>query len=100
MSDTTVAQNILNQMGGRRVQVMVNGRDFVYDDNSVSFKFSGSQKTNQVHVKLNGMDTYNVTFYKWKPQKLEHTKVKEVNGIYAEDLKPFFEDTTGLYLSL
>lgn len=101
MTNQNIAMEILNQMGGMgKIKMMVNGKDFLYGENWIQFKFSGSKKMNIVKIKLNSMDLYEVKFYKYYPRKMELVELKNYDGIYCDQLKELFENTTGLYLSL
>ena len=100
-SDLTVANTILSQMGGTgRLSAMIGAHSFVGDENSVSFRFKARARNgaNAFHVTLDPSDTYTIKFLKIR--KLEVKTVKELDDVYAEDLKRIFEDETGLRLSL
>jgi len=86
---------IVRQMGGfGKLRAMV-GATIMRLDNGVSIKFKGSRKTNCVEILYNeGTDSYDVTFYKG------FNVVEQMEDIYCDQLKPVFERTTGLYLSL
>lgn len=102
-----IANTILEQMGGiRNIVAMTKAKDIMDHNNGVSFKFSGSKKVNYVKVILNEMDTYDVEFGKISMKKTdfggrmpEYKTVKELTNVYHDQLKPIFENTTGLYLS-
>lgn len=49
---------------------------------------------NCVSITLNVMDTYDVVFTKFRG--IEVKTVREINGVYAEDLADTFESVTGL----
>lgn len=94
-----VAEIIIQQMGGfGRLKCMVGADYFVANGNDVSFKFKGSKVANYIKIKLNEMDLYDIEFGKiWG---YNYKIVKEVNGVYNDQLISIFEDTTKLYLSL
>ena len=93
------AQQVIAQLGGfRRLKAMVNARAFGRDENSVSFKFSGSRVANYCRITLDPMDTYTVEFLKVRANKVKVVDTTE--GAYADMLVPLFEKTTKLYLSL
>jgi len=101
MSDSYVAETIISQLGGvRALRLMLGVDQFVYDDNSLIFKFKGSRSMNKVKITLTGMDDYNVEFSQVRKKRgsYEFTdKVKaKVDGIYADQLVDYFERTTGL----
>lgn len=101
MSDTTVANTILDQMGGAgKIRVMVGVKTFIASENGVSFQFKGSRKMNTVRITLDPSDTYTMTLYKFMPKKMELKKIVEFGGLFWDQLKPVFERETGLYLSI
>lgn len=97
-----VATIIMKQMGARKLQMFVKGREFIaikgdHDLGGLRFKFSGNRKMNFCEVHLNGKDLYDVKLIKVHGTS---RKVKaETNDVYAEDLRRVFEEHTGLYLS-
>lgn len=101
MSDLTVANTIIQQMGGfGKLQAMVSANTFVGDDNSVQFKFKGCRKANICKVTLLPSDTYLFQLYRFNNKTFDLDKVYELEGAYNDMLKPVFESETGLYLSL
>jgi hypothetical protein len=95
------AQTTLNQLGGiNKIHAMTGAKDFARDEAGqyVSFKFLGCKTANYIKITLTWEDLYEMEFGKLK--KWEYEVVKSINGVYAEDLKRIFEDTTGLALSL
>jgi len=92
------AIEIINQMGGfNKLSIMINARCFVKDENSLTFKFSGSKLFNCLKIKLNESDLYDLTFYKLG--KMNIKKIEEYKNIYAENLISIFENKTNLLLS-
>lgn len=100
MTDLTIAQTIIAQMGGhRRLQLLVRARDFVAGDNFVMFRFSGSKIANKCKVVYDdGWDLYDFYLYLLHGAKVD--LVYEIEGLYFDDLIPTFEEETGLTLSL
>lgn len=100
MSNTKVAQTILDQMGGsRRLKAMVNARDFTaINEYGLRFRFSGTPKANVATIHLNPSDTYRLGIY--------HASVKEcrligeADDLYFDQLTDAFESITGLALTL
>jgi hypothetical protein len=93
-----VAQTIIDQLGGAgKLTAMTGAHSFLDLNDGVQFQFKGSRKANCMIVKLDPSDTYAVEF--WRTGKNMKCVLGIVN-VYAEDLKPLFERTTGLYLSL
>ena len=90
-----VAEEILRQFGGNRFIAMTGAKNFLGGDFSLSFHLPGRKA---VRVELTDRDLYDVTFYKLA--KADAKVEKEVEGVYAEDLRRIFEDHTGLRTSL
>jgi len=99
------ANILLKQMGGfGRIRAMTGAHKFVLtaDEDEypeLRFKFKNQRGPNYVAIALTPADTYTMRFYrtrKWDliPKGLPHLDV------YASQLKPIFEEATGLYLSL
>lgn len=97
----TCPQTIIDQIGGiGRLQAMLGTKAVMYGDNSVLFDFKGNRKMNKCRISyVAGLDLYNVEFFKYSPKKLTSSKVQDFAGIYADQLRSLFENTTGLYLS-
>lgn len=110
-----IANTIIGQMGGSgRLSAMIGAKNFLALKSGVRFDFKINTKMNRCQIELNSMDLYDVKFYKnckitgnektveamdkkiAKSQKV----VESIDGIYNDMLKPIFESTTGLYLSL
>jgi len=93
------AETIIKQLGGLgKLKAMVAGHSFATNGSDLTFKFKGSRNSNCINIALDPDDTYSITFYKLK--KFDAVTVKELTGIYCNQLIPLFEETTGLYLSL
>lgn len=99
MSDMTVANEILRQLGGRgRVGAMLGVTQFTGDDTSlrVKFKAKGKEGINCFKVTLDPSDTYTVEFFRvWSTDWHEKGKVEDV---YCDNLVETIENRTGLYL--
>jgi len=103
MSDPTVANTILAQLGGNRFRVMTGAKGFVYSDNTLNFRLPGGggfckDGINAVRVTLNSMDLYDVTYSKVRGSKI--VTVAESEGLYADMLRDNFRRVTGLETSL
>lgn len=92
-----VAGTIINQLGGRQFVAMTGAKGY-HDKDSVVIKFKGSRIANYVTITLNVMDTYDVKFSKIQGVNIKTVKVLE--GIYNDQLRPLFEEVTGLRTSL
>lgn len=101
MTDTkTIANTILQQLGGRMFVMMTGAKDLIAlgGDGGLQFKlprFPGLP-INLVRVILLPNDTYRVEFCRHKPSKLQVIVDKVVSDVYATDLRHVFTETTGL----
>jgi hypothetical protein len=97
-----VAFTILQQLGGSgKVGAMIGVKQFVCGLNGeliIRFKAKAHKKINCVKISLNTKDLYDMEFIKL--EKFDHKTVHNENDVYAEQLKPIFEQVTGLRLSL
>lgn len=92
-----IANTILQQMGGMRRLIMFTGaKNFVALPNGVSFRI-GNRSINYVRITLNAKDLYDMEFALLRGGKM--TNKKEYNDIYNDQLRPIFEEATGMYLS-
>ena len=101
MAITACAETIIDQIGGAgRLQIMLGTKAIACLDNSITFDFKGNRKMNKCRITYNyGSDLYTVEFFKYSPKKFTYTVVAQFAGIYADQLRNLFEQTTGLYLS-
>jgi hypothetical protein len=96
-----IASTILKQMGGSsRLNAMIGATGFlsIKNGNGVSFRFKGSKIANYVEITLNSLDTYTVRFVKIRGTEVKEVKTEPI--VYCDGLKPLFERTTNLYLTL
>lgn len=111
--NTEIADTILNQLGGGRFVVMTGSRDFIAIDNGLRMGLArNASKANRLDIKLNGMDTYDMRFYRYTgprystrggqfrtyPEKV--TTAKEYHGVYFDQLQELFTEVTGMYTRL
>jgi len=98
MSDMTVANTILDQIG-RRALVMIGAKQMVGDEKSVHFRIGkNARSVTHVVVTLDPSDTYSLTFL-----RARGVTVKEVSSasfVYNDQLRTVIEHHTGLYTSL
>lgn len=99
-----VAETIAKQMGGTgRLVAMIGANSFAFDGPSLQFRFKAGRKFNFCRVDYNeGLDLYNVKISRVTCGKLgfRETNVKMAEDMYCDQLVGFFEQTTGLYLSI
>lgn len=98
MSDTTVGQTILAQLGGAQFAFMVGAKRFVASPDSLTFSFmrNGSGANRCTITLVN--DLYLVRF--WKIRGTEMKTVKAFGDILAENLRTIFSETTGLTVTM
>lgn len=97
----SVGDVIVQQMGGaNRLRAMLNA-DIREIPQGVWIRFPNRQRSkgNLVEIKLQPDDTYEVTFYN-EGRLAERKQVKQVDGVYADQLVGLFERQTGLYLRI
>jgi hypothetical protein len=103
-TNLTVANTILEQLGGRRFIAMTGSWSFTGDTNSLSFRLGKNPKGHRFcKVVLDESDTYTVDFFNIdirKPVGEMITKLSRVCGVYADGLRQTFEIQTGLLTSL
>jgi ribosomal protein L5 len=95
------AQTVLKQLGGNKFIMMTGAKNFVQDAKKrmIGFKIGRNSKSiNYVRITLNGMDTYDMEFLRIRGGKV--TVVKEVKGVYNDQLQSIFTKYTGLYTHL
>ena len=101
MSDLTVANIIIEQMGGAgKLTAMIGATYFAGDDTSVQFSFKGCRKANKCRVTLLPNDLYKMELLKVNKRTYDLEYLYQEEGLYWDMLKPEFEKETGLYLSL
>lgn len=106
---TTVADTILAQLGGRRFAAMTGASGFLAgtDKRSLHFRLPtrgarAADGINAVRITLDASDTYTVSFLKIGTARsgFRVTTIREVEWVYASDLRTLFEAVTGLAVSL
>jgi hypothetical protein len=96
-----IAKTILEQLGGRKAQVMIGMRDMVAHPDGLSFgwKCRGARNgANKCWVTLDPSDTYTVKFYSTRAGKV--VEKGEFDDVYNDMLVDVFESATGLSLRL
>jgi hypothetical protein len=98
MSDMTVANTILDQIG-RRALIMIGAKTPVGDEKSVRFKIGRNEKSvTHVVVTLDPSDTYTLSFL--RARGVTAKEVSNASFVYADQLRSVIEKHTGLYTSL
>lgn len=95
MAQLTVAKTILEQLGGNRFIAMTGACNLSGTETSLNFKIGRNPKNvTHIRVLLNGLDLYNVTFYRVRGTNIH--VLHELENVYAEDLQGLFTEITGL----
>lgn len=90
-----IAATILSQLGGNRFKVMTGSKIFAAIENGLSMHLTKNMPgAKYLQVKLNSLDLYDLKFTKIVKDRL--VVIKEVNGIYADQLQKIFTNITGL----
>lgn len=92
-----VANTILQQIGGNRFIAMTGAKNFVGGSNFLAFALPrgfAKNKANKVRITLTPADLYKVEFFSM--YRLDIRTIKEVDGLYADQLQDVFTAETGL----
>ena len=94
-----IANEILRQLGGPRVAVMIGGKGFVGGENFLQFGFKARAKDgiNSIRIELDASDTYTVRFHRIRSGAAK--EVDSMSDIYCDVLKGLCERRTGLAFS-
>lgn len=101
-----VATTILHQLGGRRFLAMTGAKGLIGSDRVLGFKLPRAKDgINYVRVFLNANDTYNIQFRRVTTNFQSAARhgdriIRELDGVYADDLQRLFTEATGLYTHL
>lgn len=103
----TVANTILEQLGGNMFIAMTGARNFLVDGNTLRMTLPKNRSNaNRLYITLDGTDTYTMYFFKftagrlnkttftWIPDKTED--IRKLSGVYANMLQEIFTATTGM----
>ncbi len=93
-----IAQTIASQLGHKAL-FMIGAKNLIAGKDYLQMRIGrNSGNWNCLKIALNGLDLYNMTFYKIR--KLTVTKKKTVDNIYCDQLRDIIETETGLRTSL
>lgn len=105
MTDTTIPNETLRQLGGRnQLAAMTGSKNFTaVDDRTLSFRIPGTMtcnrnKCNYIKITLDANDTYRVEFGKVWGSKYRTIAIE--TDIYVDRLVKTIEEATGAYLNL
>ena len=97
--DTTIAETILQQLGGRRFIAMTGSSNFIAGKNSLSMKLTRNKSgANYLRITLTSMDDYTMEFISIRGTNMNVKETSE--GVYCDQLAFFFTRHTGMYTSL
>lgn len=98
MTDLTVAQTILAQLGGSRFKAMTGANSFTGSADTLSFRVPKAAKgIKAVIVKLLPSDTYEVRFLgQRRAPTFEVFDVAKHDDVYCDQLQAVFTAETGL----
>jgi hypothetical protein len=100
-----IANEILNQLGGRKFLVMTGSKNLFFDnnENGVSLRMDltrNNANVNRLKITLNANDTYTMEFYKMvinrKNFEIKISNEERIENVYNEMLQSVFTDKTGL----
>jgi uncharacterized membrane protein (UPF0127 family) len=98
MTNMEIATTIMEQLGGRMFRMMTGAKNFIAIESGLTFKIPRSNNISYVKIILTPMDEYDMFFMKMN--KTEIIILKEVNGLFFDQLQEVFTRETGLYTSL
>ena len=106
MADQTVAKTILAQLGGRRFLAMTGAKNLTSSETTLTFALPRGVRRREgapvilthVSIELTKDDTYKMSFLDCRMLRsgLKREVLEVHDGIYAEDLRRLFTETTGL----
>ena len=107
----TIANTILEQLGGNKFIAMTGAKNFVSDGNTLRMTLPKNRsKANRLYITLDASDTYTMNFFKytagrrnkktfaWSPDKKED--IENISGVYADMLQDICTSVTGMYTHL
>jgi hypothetical protein len=100
-SDTTIANTILEQLGGQRFLVMTGAKFLLAHRSALSFQLPSNfakNGINRVRIDLTAQDLYDVTFSRARGIKIFYQT--KVDGLYCDQLREAFSEATGLDVTL
>lgn len=108
---TTIAETIYAQLGGRRFSVMTGARNLVAGGSGLSMQLPrNGSGANALEITLGSDDLYTMRFYRYTTGRLDkktgeftpptQRDVQVFGGVYCDQLRPLFEQVTGMYTIL
>lgn len=107
----TVANTILEQLGGNKFIVMTGAKNLLSDGNTLRMTLpKNCSKANRLYITLDATDTYTMYFFKFTAGRLnkktfswtsdKQEDVEKISGVYADMLQDIFTSVTGMYTHL
>lgn len=107
----TVANTILEQLGGNKFIAMTGAKNFLADGNTLRMTLpKNMSKANRLYITLEADDTYTMHFFKFTAGRLNKktfeftedkvVEVRTINGVYFDMLQDLFTEVTGMYTHL
>lgn len=97
----TVANIILEQLGGRRFSILTGSKHFVGGENHLSFQIGRNpKKVTHCKITLEPTDTYRVQFLRFNRKTLDTAVLKDIQMVHVDQLQDIFTANTGLYTHL
>lgn len=103
----TIANTILEQLGGNKFIAMTGAKNFLSDGNTLRMTLpKNHSKANRLYITLDATDTYTMYFLKftagrlnkknftWIPDKQED--IKKISDVYGDMLQDIFTSVTGM----
>lgn len=97
----TIANTILQQLGGHKFTVMTGAKNLIGLSDGLSLRLPSNFATdgiNYIRITLSPADTYDIEFARIRGLKI--TPLGSIDGVYCDDLRRIISDKTGLALSL
>ena len=103
----TIANTILDQLGGNKFIVMTGSKNFMAEEYALSMKLAKNKSAaNYLKIYLNGLDLYEMTFSKITEPKFnlktgemrngENKEIAAFNDVMFDQLQSIFTSVTGL----
>lgn len=95
------AEEVLQQLGGRKFIAMTGAKNFVKSDKDKSITFrvpKAKSGINTIRIKLTSMDLYDVEFISVRGTNIKIVATEK--GVYNDQLQKIFTKQTGLNTSL
>ena len=113
MFEKSVAEIILDQLGGNHFVVMTGCHHFAGDKDSLRMIIPrNASPANRLKIQLKADDTYRMEFRRYREEylytrngkcylsKIVDKEVKTFDGVYFDQLQEVFSQVTGMYTSL